>query len=618
MKQKVLDIMQIIAIPICFFIFVGLNYIFMILYCGSISDSAWKFTFFWSALLCGILAILPTVIRRIGIILFISVFALMNLVHAVMYNLFGNFFAFSDLLYAGEGAAFFSLTYLNARKLLWITSIGAIALSIFLAINLKKRKYSPIQAVIGIAAIAIGIAGINSEHNTIVGDVDTTLTWDSDLQKVNDADIYLGLTNKNYTMSMTGIYQYLYRSFMITSGLENQLNNGEMYTALDNYFTQRAETIHSPNEMTGIYEGKNVLFIMLESIDTWLLTEDYMPNLYALQQDSMNFVNHYSPLYISAGTFNTEFIANTSLIPPASGVDNRVYLNNSYPYSISNSFNAAGYTSNSFHSSNPGIYNRGAIHQNLGYIKYHSHVDMGMDNYQLDSQMLNGYSQMVASEPFFSFIITYSGHGPYTDEMGTISESHLELAKQKVAANPIDASASDLSEYTYAIAHAMETDAFIGGLIEKLTADDLLKDTILIFYSDHYGKYMTNHELLMDIKDVDNKDMLCNTPFFIYDVNSEAQTIETISSTMDILPTIANMFNLDVKYEYYTGVDIFSANEHYVIFPGNNWYDGNIYYSPDYKGEYTEEIAARNKEVSLRMKYSEYVLRSDYFEYIKD
>ena len=351
---------------------------------------------------------------------------------------------------------------------------------------------------------------------------------------------------------------------------------------------------------------------------TWMLTEEYMPNLYRVQQESINFVNHYSPLYISAGTFNTEFIANTSLVPPSTGIANKVYKDNYFPNSLANSFNNAGYISNSFHSSNPNIYNRGAIHENLGYNKYHNWVDMNMENYMLDSQMINGYAKMVAEKPFFSFVITYSGHGPYTEEMHDISDAHIDVARALVTEKQVEASESDLKEYTYAIAHAMETDAFIGSLMQQLKADELLEDTVLIFFTDHYGKYMTNHQLVMDFKGVQNADFLCNTPFFIYDAETEGKTVETISSTVDIAPTVANLFGLDVDYEYYTGVDVFSETEHYVIFPGNSWYDGEIYYTLNYEGEITEEIQTRNQEILEKMKYSEYTLKCDYFLYLSN
>lgn len=52
---------------------------------------------------------------------------------------------------------------------------------------------------------------------------------------------------------------------------------------------------------------------------------------------------------------------------------------------------------------------------------YHSGAEMGMDDYMLDSQMMEGYDMFIPEGPFFSYIITYSGHGPYTEEMGNIS-----------------------------------------------------------------------------------------------------------------------------------------------------------------------------------------------------
>lgn len=617
MIGKIFDVIRAVTIPICFLIFILMNAIFSQLYCGSISTTSWIFTIFWSLLLCGLITILPISLQRIGIILLVVLFSLMNIVHAVMYNLFGNFFSFSDLLYAGEGAAFFSLSYLNARKLLWITSIGAIVLSVFLVCNLKKRSYTIKKLAIGVILIGVGLGGIITQHNKIVANLNTALSWDMAWYDQNEASIYQDMTNKNHVMSMTGIYQYLYRSFVVAAGLENQLSNAQIYQELDSYYAQKSETVHQENEMSGIFSGKNAIFIMLESIDTWMLTEEYMPNLYRIQQSSIDFKNHYSPLYISAGTFNTEFIANTSLIPATGGVENTVYAENSFPYSIANCFNKEGYVSNSFHSSNPIIYNRGAIHENLGYIKYHNWVDMNMEDYMLDSQMINGYSKMINQDPFFSFIITYSGHGPYTEELSNISGLHFQDAEKLVQMSSIEASDEDMLEYTYAIAHAMETDDFVGKLLEQLSNDNLLDDTVLIFFTDHFGKYMTNHEFVMDLKNINNKDFLCNTPFFIYNSEMSGFAVNTVSSTVDILPTIANMFSLETDYSYYMGVDIFSDMEHYVIFQGNNWYDGNVYYTSDYEGEITEEIILRNREISEKMKYSTYVLKSDYYNHIK-
>lgn len=619
MKQKTLEKMHFCILPLCFLMFWGLDTMFCILYCGEISNSSVWFGGFWSLLFTGFLILLPTSIRRIAMVILTCVFSFVCLLHAVMYNLFGTFFAFSDLSYTGDGLAFFSVEYLKIRKLLIITVLGCIFLSVFLAVIQQKKKYGWKNVAIGIAVIVVAVAGIGVKHQKMLGGVNTSMGWNVVAEMNSEADIYQSMSNKNYAMSMTGVYQYMYRSFMVSSGLENKLNNGEMYKELDEYFASLPEDVHEENEMTDIFKGKNAFFIMLESIDTWMLTEEYMPNLYKLQQEGIDFTNHFSPLYISAGTFNTEFIANTSLIPPTNGIDTKVYANNAFPYSIANCFEMLGYTANSFHSSNPNIYNRGAIHENLGYDKYHNWEDMNMENYMLDSQLINGYESMTREEPFFSFLITYSGHGPYgADDYMVISESHIDEAREAVGENFLNASDEDWEEYTYAISHAMETDQFVGSLVERLEAEGVLEDTVLVFFTDHYGKYMTNHELLKEIKGAENSDMLCETPFFIYHMGTSPQKVDTISSTSDILPTLANMFGLQTDYRYYDGVDIFSEKEHYVIFQGNSWYDGETYYSIEYDGIMTEEMKARNQEIAQRMKRSEYILKSDYFSYLEE
>lgn len=613
MKQKFLDKIQVFIMPLCFLMFLGLDVMFGLLYCGGISDTALLFDGLWSLLFTGLLVLLPITIRRIGIILLTGVFSFICVLHAVMYNLFGTFFAFSDLSYTGDGMAFFSVDYLNVRKLLIISVVGCIFMSIFLAVVQQKKKYTWKNAALGIGIMVLAVVGIGIKNQKMLGEVNTSMGWNVLAEANAEADIYQNMSNKNYAMSMTGIYQYMYRSFMVSSGFENKLNYGDMYKELDTYFTSLPEEVHEKNEMTDIFKGKNAFFIMLESIDTWMLTEKYMPNLYRMQQESIDFTNHYSPLYISAGTFNTEFIANTSLIPPTNGVDTKVYMDNKFPYSIANCFVDLGYTANSFHGSNPHIYNRGAIHKNLGYAKYHNWYDMEMEEYRLDSQMINGYELMANDAPFFSFIITYSGHGPYGEDSTVISSKHIDAAREVVGENFMNVSEKDWKEYTYAISHAMETDEFIGLLMERLEADGILEDTVLVFFTDHYGKYMTNHEFVKEMKGVENTDMLCETPFFIYHSGTDAQVVETISSTVDILPTLANMFGLKTDYRYYTGVDVFSNEEHYVVFQGNNWYDGEIYFSMNYEGDLTDEIKTRNQEIVQMMKRSEYILKSDYF-----
>lgn len=66
--------------------------------------------------------------------------------------------------------------------------------------------------------------------------------------------------------------------------------------------SRRADT-----PMTGAFAGKNLILIMMESVDDWLVTPEYMPNLYRLEQEGVYFRNYYAPIFLAAATFNSEF-----------------------------------------------------------------------------------------------------------------------------------------------------------------------------------------------------------------------------------------------------------------------------------------------------------------------
>ena len=575
--------------------------------------TAMFFTMLWSLLLTGIVYIMPTVGRRILMVLFVTVQCIWCLVFGAMYTIFGSVFSFADLAYAGDGAKFFSFSYLHYRKGLLLAVAGGILLAVLLAVLLPKKRYRFYRPMVGLLMIAAAVAGIWYLNGTMRESDNSAFTWDTTYEADTDKAVYTNFSDTNRCFYMAGGYQYLFRSFNVTFGIEDAFRNGMTYDKLDTYYAQREETVHSDNEMTGAFQGKNVMLFLLESIDTWLLTEDYMPNLYRLQQQSINFENHFSPMFISAGTFGTEYTVNTGLIPPTNGVSSKAYSSYSFPYSLAHLFENAGYTANSFHSSSPKIYSRGLIHANWGYEKYHSFVDMGMEDYQRDSQMMNGYADMVAPEHYFDFILTYSGHGPYTEEMDNICQGHWEDVSRTVDPGTIPAQGADLDEYRRAVAHAMETDAFIGQLVEQMESDGTLDNTVLIFFTDHYCKYMTNTQLVMDLKGAENMDMINRTPFFIYSKGTPAQTVSKVTSSMDIAPTIANLFDLDVNYAYYTGDDAFGDGGGYVIFKNMNWYDGETYYTADYSGEITDEIRQRTQEAKTWVQMSWDTLKCNYF-----
>lgn len=586
---------------------------------SNVSLWAWQplvFTLLWSGTMTAIAALLPRTGRRIFLLVTFVPFVLLTIAHCVLYQLTGTCFSFADLAYAGDGARFVSAAYFHLKVGQWLSIAVCLALMLCAVIFTPQThvgRRGGIAAAVLAAACAAGIFVVHTTQMPRGGIVEHSeyLAWDNAESHDTLADAYAEFTNANRCLMFSGLYQYTVRGAAVTIWPQTTADT-ERIAELDDYYASHPkEAADTP--MTGAFAGKNLIFIMMESMDDWLVTPEYMPNLYRLEQEGVYFRNYYAPIFLAAATFNSEFTANTGMIAPEYQVRNSYYTEHALPYSLANLFRDAGYRARSYHAANPNIYNRGQIHLNFGYESYNDYGDLGMDDYMLDSQLLRGYDQIVSDEPFFSFIITYSGHGPYTTEQQNISEPHLDRARAVIDYSTVPyTTEAQKEEYTRAVAQAMETDAFIGGLRERLEADGHAEDTVLMLFTDHYCKYFSDAELISAIKGETDRNMLSNVPFVIWTEGITPQVSEKYVSTMDIAPTIVDLFSLDADLRYYIGNDMFGPDGGVVYFRNYAWYDGKTYDTGNDASSNPAVLAMREQ-----LDVSQDTFRYDYFAYLQ-
>ena len=596
------------------------------LFYGSMSDVslwAWQplvFTLLWSGTMTAIAALLPRTGRRIFLLITFVPFALLTIAHCVLYQLTGTCFSFADLAYAGDGARFVSAAYFHLKVGQWLSIAVCLALMLCAVIFTPQThvgRRGGIAAAVLAAACAAGIFVVHTTQMPRGGAVEHSeyLAWDNAESHDTLADAYAEFTNANRCLMFSGLYQYTVRGAAVMLWPQDTATDQRLAELDDYYAPHPKEAADTP--MTGAFAGKNLILIMMESVDDWLVTPEYMPNLYRLEQEGVYFRNYYAPIFLAAATFNSEFTANTGLIAPEYQVRNSYYAEHALPYSLANLFRDAGYCARSYHSANPNIYNRGQIHLNFGYESYNDYGDLGMDDYMLDSQLLRGYDQIVSDEPFFSFIITYSGHGPYTTEQQNISEPHLDRARAVIDYSTVPyTTEAQKEEYTRAVAQAMETDAFIGGLRERLEADGHAEDTVLMLFTDHYCKYFSDAEFISTIKGETDRNMLSNVPFVIWTEGITPQVSEKYVSTMDIAPTIVDLFSLDADLRYYIGNDMFGPDGGVVYFRNYAWYDGKTYDTGN-DASSNPAVLAMREQVREQLDVSQDTFRYDYFAYLQ-
>ena len=151
---------------------------------------------------------------------------------------------------------------------------------------------------------------------------------------------------------------------------------------------------------------------------------------------------------------------------------------------------------------------------------------------------------------------------------------------------------------------AKETDDMLALILEALEVNNLADNTVLVIFSDHYLYTIDDKSILEKHKETSNN-LINKTPFLIYKKNLKKVNVTDITSQLDILPTVLNLFGINYIKDYYIGSDTLDKNyEGLVFFNDLSWYDGNCYV----------EIDGINNECSVSQEYLEE--KSNYVNYI--
>ena len=401
-----------------------------------------------------------------------------------------------------------------------------------------------------------------------------------------------------------------------------KMNNesNETIRIIDEYLMNRPITPR--NEYTGIFKDKNLVYIMVEAFDFMAIDEQLTPTLYKLTQDGFYFDHFFSPQY-SCATGESEFIGLTSLIPRTGICSPNTYTNNTYKTSIFNLFNKEGYFSSSYHNYSDKFYQRSDLHINLGSSKFYNNDDLDiktLKGWPSDVNLMEEAFKVYGNqEKFFSYIITSSTHFPY-DIDSTLGNRYIEQISAIYPDLPMN-----VMRYK---SKAMEFDKSIETLINLLTSQGILEDTVIILYGDHFP-LKTEKQVFLHYGDpYKNRNQGFNMnilPMIIYNSEVKGSQISKVSSTFDLVPTIANLFDLDYDPRLYFGVDIFDTTQERVVpYASLSWNNelgaysvsSAKFYPFDVNNTLTlEEITQISKIIKQNSDISYRLLKNDYFSY---
>ena len=327
----------------------------------------------------------------------------------------------STIGYAGEGAAFLG-DVLSYFPVLWwlgllvMIGIGVALLRFFPRTPRKFLFRLPYLAMGGIFLISLFFL----PEIVFQRDKDVWGTHSEYGQSSSYRATYNTMYDAKKVYNITGIYQLTARDIWVneiypyTPGYRSVLN--QQTQQVDAYFDQRNQS--QANDMTGIFQGKNVVMVLMESMDDWLITEANTPTICRLMDEGINFTNFYTPGFGSARTLNSEFCMNTGIYLPTTGHYVFDYVTNSFDQSIASQMNHNGYTSYVFHYNDPSFYSRGVFEPAMGYESYVYYGDYTDDKNALyDDNLLFDLQEVsdifFREGPTFNTIITRSAHLTY-------------------------------------------------------------------------------------------------------------------------------------------------------------------------------------------------------------
>ncbi len=406
--------------------------------------------------------------------------------------------------------------------------------------------------------------------------------------------------NSRKSLAVLGLYDYTVRDAAnYIKNLNQKIGTvEEIETAISESTDETLE-----NEMSNIFEGKNLIMIMMESIDNVFVDEETMPTLTKIMSEGLNFTKRYSQLNTGGSTIATEYTTLTGLYYT---YDNK-YDVNTYNESIPSMFKSNGYSVASFHENNGIYYNRTQLHKSFGFENSYFLMDMKLSNYEyfVDKQFFDNeelYKLVInkdGDKPFMSFITTISAHGPY-DTNGLCTSDGATTETECV-------------KYLF-----KRTDDMLASMLEKLERDGLLDDTVIVLYSDHaaYSYNYSQEELASTYENIDGNYGIKNLPFVIYNSEIDGKEYDDIIvNDVDFAPTLFNMFGFEYDTKYYVGTDVFDENRINVcMFRDYSWYDGNVYSELAEKDDYYKEMTSY---VKGRIEFSNMLVSHDYYKKFK-
>ncbi len=382
------------------------------------------------------------------------------------------------------------------------------------------------------------------------------------------------------------------------------------------------------NEYTGLFEGKNLILITAEAFCSAAIHPERTPTLYRMATKGIQFTNYYQPA--GSGTTGGEYQVVFGMMPTESGISfKRTAKHNNY-FTMGSQLNRLNYWGRAYHNNSMTFYNRHETHINLGYSQGFVAIGNGMERYTTDQwprsdlEMFQGsVGDYLDNQPFNAYYMTVSGHSGYERSANNMVSKHWGRVKDLNYSRQVRGY----------LATQMELEDSMAFLLGELEARGIADDTVIVITGDHfpYGLKSDDKDLISELYGYRVRQSLSDrdrSALIIWSgclEDMDPIVVDSPTFSLDILPTLSNLFGTEYDSRLLPGRDVFSDAEPLVF---NMSYDWITAYGTYQKGRFTPAsedlvipegyVKAVSATVRNKIRYCEGVLDTDYFGYLYD
>ncbi|MCL2621701.1 MAG: sulfatase-like hydrolase/transferase [Firmicutes bacterium] len=448
--------------------------------------------------------------------------------------------------------------------------------------------------------------------------------------RADDKNLYNNLTHKNAFFKKFGTYPMYFRHLLLGKkfGISRSINNSEFF----DYFSTFVP-FDGDNSYWGKLEGDNLIVVMMESIDEFLIHPKYTPTLYMLREQGINFTNFHAKSFTEAAESAVILGAHPASYnlfdwnDLGSTMNKRAeVLTELYKFSVPNQLKINGYqTANYFHLTWDDFYVRRDTHPLYGFDSVNLLSDVLEDFYQnpINEDFPYGETWDYPEEWFFmyvidkilprnkqflSFISTINAHMPFGPDNYTPQSYRNSLIIEQqdfIGAVPNYA----WEYYKHALSEAMLVDQGIEYLLQQLKERGIDQNTTIMFYTDHeaYGSGLS--EILKE--GMSGKRRI---PAFIYSPKLQPKEITKFTTNYDLVPTIFWLLGIEVNSRFYWGNNAFNDKESIVVSKTGGIFNDKFFTWDGIEIEWKREDAADEDFREFQQRYVDYLYWGSYFD----